>query len=181
VWLEYGLQTMHDRTLRAINRGHNFAAFCDAVSRTQGRGIFVCAHVILGLQRETWRDMMQTAETVAQLAIDGIKLHHLHIVSGTPMATDYAEGRISVMGLEEYVSLAADFLERLPPDMVIQRLVGDAPSDMLIAPKWGKHKNEIVRAITEELKRRGTCQGYAWSLGQRGIQQTRRSIDGVQS
>ena len=168
VWIEYGLQTIHDRTLAAVNRGHDFAAFEDAVRRTEGRGIFICVHVILGLPDESHAQMMQTAETVARLRVDGIKLHHLYIAKGAPMAKDYAEGRITVMDLPDYAALAADVLERLPPDMAIQRLAGEAGADTLIAPQWGKSKSEIMSAIVGELEMRGACQGCRWWMTKNG-------------
>jgi len=160
VWLEYGLQSAHDRTLLAINRGHDVAAFRDAVERTRGRGIKVCAHVILGLPGETRRQMMATAEFLAELAIDGVKLHHLYIARGTAMAAEYAAGKVSVFAAEEYVSVACDFLERLPPAMTVKRLVGDTTgTDMLVAPCWPWSKTQVLNMMTAEFRRRGTAQG----------------------
>ena len=161
VWLEYGLQSAHDRTLRLLNRGHDVAAFRDAVERTRGRGIRICAHVILGLPGESWEDMMKTADTVAALGIDGIKLHHLHIVRGTAMAEDYRAGGVSVLTAEEYVRVACDFLERIPADVTVQRLVGStAGTDILIAPHWPQRKADIPRLFCREFRRRSTFQGF---------------------
>lgn len=159
VWLEYGLQSAHDRALDRINRGHHWAEFADAAARTQGRGIYICAHVILGLPGETREDMKQTAERVGSLGIDGIKLHHLAIVKGSRLEREYGQGAIETLSCQDYVSLAADFLERLPSTVVVQRLVGDTYGDLLVAPKWLEAKPQIIAAITAELGRRGSHQG----------------------
>ncbi len=160
VWIEYGLQSMHDRTLRLINRGHDYKAFKDAVLRTKDKeNIKICAHVILGLPGEDWDDMMKTAQAVSSLGIDGIKLHHLYIAKNTAMANEYFKGNVKTMKVEEYVSLVCDFLERISPDIVIQRLVGDTHGNFLISPIWDVSKGEVLSAITEELRRRNSYQG----------------------
>ena len=160
VWIEYGLQSMHDRTLRLINRGHDYKAFKDAVLRTKDKeNIKICAHVILGLPGEDWDDMMKTAQAVSSLGIDGIKLHHLYIAKNTAMANEYFKGNVKTMKVEEYVSLVCDFLERISPDIVIQRLVGDTHGNFLISPIWDVSKGEVFSAITEELRRRNSYQG----------------------
>ncbi len=160
VWIEYGLQSMHDRTLRLINRGHDYKAFKDAVLRTKDKeNIKICAHVILGLPGEDWDDMMKTAQAVSSLGIDGIKLHHLYIAKNTAMANEYFKGNVKTMKVEEYVSLVCDFLERISPDIVIQRLVGDTHGNFLISPIWHMSKGEVFSAITEELRRRNSYQG----------------------
>ena len=159
VWVEYGLQSMHDATLDFINRGHHYGDFVDAVRRTRERGINVCAHVILGLPGESREDMMETARGVSSLGVEGIKLHHLYVARHTPLETLYRLGKIDVLSQDEYIELAADFLERISPDRTIQRLVGDVTSDMLVAPKWPVSKEVVLRGITEELVRRKSCQG----------------------
>jgi len=160
VWLEYGVQSAHDETLRRINRGHDFAAFCDAVERTKGRNIRICAHVILGLPGETHEDMMQTAAALQPLGLDGIKLHHLYVARGTPLEADYLAGRVRLFSAREYVQVACDFLERIPDTVAVQRLVGDTTSQgILLAPCWPETKAEVVRLVTEEFHRRGTRQG----------------------
>ncbi len=160
VWIEYGLQSIHDRTLQLVNRGHDSKAFKDAVLRTRNKkGIKICAHVILGLPGEDWNDMMETARAVSSIGIDGIKLHHLYVARNTAMASDYFNGSIKTMKMEEYVSLVCDFLERISPDIVIQRLVGDTHGDFLISPVWNTTKGEVFAAITNELKQRNSYQG----------------------
>jgi len=159
VWIEYGLQSMHDRTLVRIHRGHGFDAFVDAVRRTRPRGIKVCAHVILGLPGETHKDMMQTARACSELGVDGVKIHHLHVLRDTPLADMYCAGEVHTLTADEYIPLVCDFLERLAPRITIQRLMGDAPGDLLVAPKWDMPKTAVLAAVTEELRRRGTRQG----------------------
>ena len=163
VWIEYGLQSMHDRTLELVNRGHRFDAFVDAVERTRTRPIKTCAHVILGLPGESRENMMATAQCCAALKLDGIKLHHLHVVRNTPLEEAYRRGEVRTLDAEEYVSLVCDFLERLPATTTVQRLMGDAKVDLLVAPVWKKGKPEMFAAITQELKRRGTRQGSRYA------------------
>jgi radical SAM protein (TIGR01212 family) len=159
LWVEYGLQSIHDRTLKRINRCHTYKDFEEAVCRTKALGINICAHVILGLPGEDWADMMATADALAELGVDGIKLHHLYIARSTPMAEEYSRGLIKTMAAEEYVSLAADFLERIPSKITIQRLVGDTHGDTLVSPIWPITKAEVSMAITAELRRRNSYQG----------------------
>lgn len=160
VWLEYGIQTIHDHTLQRVNRGHDFATFRDAVERTKGRGIKLCAHVILGLPGESLEDMMATADALRELGIDGIKIHHLYIARDTKMAEEYERGEVQLFQTEEYVSAACDFLERTPRNVAVQRLVGDTTSgDILVAPCWTQTKTEIIGMFATEFARRGTSQG----------------------
>ncbi len=163
IWIEYGLQSIHDRTLRRINRGHDFAAFQRAVAATRGRGIRMCAHVILGLPGEGRRHMLDTARAVSGMGIDGIKIHLLYVVRGTPLARLHAGGKYRCLQQDEYVRLVCDFLERLPPDMIIQRLTGDPHREELVAPAWSLRKQETLDRIKAELMRRGTCQGARFS------------------
>jgi uncharacterized protein len=159
VCLELGLQTIHDRSLDWMNRGHHFDAFVDAVGRCAGRGFDLCAHVILGLPGETHADMLATAEALAALPVQAVKIHNLHVVRDTPMEPMYHDGRVRVLERGEYVQVVCDFLERLPPEMVIQRLNGDAPPDYLVAPAWCLDKPALLRAIHAELERRDSWQG----------------------
>src|SRR5262249_754813 len=136
VCLELGLQSMHNRSLDWMNRGHHFDAFIDAVHRGQGRGFDVCAHVILGLPQEPREDMLATADALAALPIQAVKIHNLHVVRDTPLEKMYRAGEVRMFERDEYVSILCDFLERLPPEMVMHRLSGDAPPDYLVAPLW---------------------------------------------
>ncbi len=162
LWVEYGLQSAHDRTLRLIKRGHTVAQFVEAVKKTKARGIPICAHVILGLPGETREEMMATADLVASLDLEGIKIHSLCVLRGTELAEMYQRGEFQLPTLEEYLSLVCDFLERLPPRMVIQRLVGEAPADLLVAPSWSLEKRAVLQKIEGELERRGTYQGQKY-------------------
>ncbi|NPV28494.1 MAG: TIGR01212 family radical SAM protein [Firmicutes bacterium] len=163
VWVEYGLQSAHDRTLLLLNRGHTRADFEDAVARSQGRGLFLCAHVILGLPGETREDMLETALFLSSQPIQGVKIHHLQVIENTPLAEMYREGRVQTLGFEEYLSLVCDFLELLRPDLVIHRLVGEVlESRYLLAPHWGVGKAQVLSAIEKELELRGSRQGSKW-------------------
>lgn len=159
VLLELGLQTMHDRSLDWMNRGHHFDSFADAVQRCQGRGLDLCAHVILGLPGESHADMLATADALAALPVNAVKIHNLHVVRDTPLEEMYRAGTVRMLELPEYVAVVCDFLERLPATMVIHRLSGDAPPDYLVAPAWCLDKPVLLRAIDEELHRRDSWQG----------------------
>lgn len=164
VWIEYGLQSIHDRTLAAINRGHDVKCFKGAVDKTRGRGIKICAHVILGLPFEDRHDMLATAKAVAAMGIDGIKIHLLYVVKGTRMEELYLEGKYRCLEQEEYVNLVCDFLELLPPDMVIQRLTGDPHPHELVAPEWSLRKNETLSCIKKILTERESWQGKRFEV-----------------
>ena len=157
-WLELGLQSALDRTLQLLNRGHDFAAFEKAVHDCRERGIRVCAHVILGLPGETRDDMLATARILNELGVEGVKIHLLHVMRGTRLAEMYQEGDVRLLDRDGYVGLVCDFLERLAPEISIQRLTGDGGRD-LIAPLWSLAKFEVLNAIDVELERRGTRQG----------------------
>ena len=159
VWIEYGLQSARDKTLELINRGHDVQRFENAVRATANRGIKICAHVILGLPGEARSDMLHTAETIADLGIDGLKLHLLYVVRGTPMETLYRQGKYRCLEQQEYVDLVCDFLERIPPGMVIQRLTGDPHPEELVAPDWSRRKTETLQKISATLEKRDSWQG----------------------
>lgn len=159
VWVEYGLQSIHDKTLETIKRGHDFKDFLAAFKLAKEFDIPVCAHVILGLPGETRGDMIATAKKISELKIDGVKIHLLHILKGSLLEKLYNEGKVSVLGQDEYVGLACDFLENLSKDIIIQRLTGEGPSDMHIAPLWALDKVGTLDRIEQTLKRRGSFQG----------------------
>lgn len=159
VWLEYGLQSIHDKTLKTINRGHDAETYCDAVRRATGRNINICTHIIVGLPGETREDIMKTAEAVASLPVNGIKIHLLLALKGTRLGDMYEEGKIRMLTKEEYVATVCDILEILPPDMVIQRLTADGYRDIYLAPDWGRNKLDVLNSIDRELKKRDSWQG----------------------
>jgi radical SAM protein (TIGR01212 family) len=159
VWLEYGLQSIHDRTLALINRGHDSGTFLDAVDRTAGRGINICVHIILGLPGETKTEMMRTAQALASLPIQGIKIHLLLALPGTPLGDWHEKGDIRMISQGEYVTTVCDILEVLPAGVVIQRLTADGYRDIYLAPPWGINKMAVLNAIDDELERRDSWQG----------------------
>lgn len=159
IWLEYGLQSIHDDTLALLNRGHDFACFQRTVEATRGRGIKICAHVILGLPGEDRARMLQTAKTVAGMGIHGVKVHLLYVIKGTPLEKWYRQGRYRCLEQQEYIDLVCDFLEYMPENMIIQRLTGDPHGDELVAPQWARQKSQIMDQISRTLEARGTCQG----------------------
>jgi len=159
VWIEYGLQSACDRTLARINRGHDAACFSRAVAATRDRGIRICAHVILGLPGESRQEMMDTAEAVAAAGVDGVKIHLLYVIRGTKMERLYRAGGCRCLEQEEYVSLVCAFLERLPENVVIQRLTGDPHKEELVAPAWALEKADTLDLIHRRLAERDTWQG----------------------
>lgn len=159
VWLEYGLQSIHDETLKRINRGHTFQDFLDAVDMTKGRGIHICTHVILGLPGEDRAMMMETADRLARAGINGIKLHLLYVIRGTPLDEIYLNGEYTCLEQEEYVNLVCDFIERLPKDMIIQRITGDPHSDELRAPDWAARYRQTFNMIQHAMEERDSFQG----------------------
>jgi radical SAM protein (TIGR01212 family) len=159
VWIEYGLQSAHEKTLEFINRGHDVVAFQRAVEATRHRGIQICTHVILGLPFEGRDHMLATARAVAGMGIDGIKIHLLYVIKGTRMEKLYLNGTYRCLEQEEYVDLVCDFLELLPPDMVIQRLTGDPHPGELVAPAWSLRKSETLSRIKAILNERDSWQG----------------------
>lgn len=163
IQIEYGIQSVHDKTLKLINRGHDFKCFQRACHLSKERNLKVCAHVILGLPNETHEDMMQTAKTLAKMEIDGIKIHMLAVMEGTKIHKMYENGEINLMSEEDYISTVCDFLEYLSPKTVIQRLAGNGKREFRVHPKWLGKKLELVGKIEKEFERRGTRQGSDFS------------------
>lgn len=157
--LEYGMQTMHDRSLDWMNRGHHHAAMLDAMERSRGRGFEICAHLILGLPGESRDDMLATAHEMARLRLDAVKIHNLYAVKRTPLADQVARGEVTLMERDDYVSALVDVLEILPPEIIVERISGDAPADYFIGPTWCLDKPGILLALRHELERRDTWQG----------------------
>ena len=157
--VEFGMQTMHDRSLDWMNRGHHHDAMLDAVERSRGRGFEIGAHVILGLPGESHDDMLATAREVGRLGIDAVKIHNLYCVKNTPLADQVARGEVRLMERDEYVRTVVDFIELLPPTMIVDRITGDAPPDYFIGPTWCLDKPAVKAAILAEFARRETWQG----------------------
>ena len=165
VCVEYGIESIYDKTLEYMNRGHDYKSVLDAIEMSKGRGFEIGAHIIVGMPTETKEEMMHMADEVSSLGIDVFKLHNLHIVRNTQLARMYQEEPFELFGFEEYVTFIVDFLERLSPDMIIERLFTDTPHQLLIAPDWGKSHLQILQAIEAELERRDTYQGRLYQNG----------------
>ena len=159
LWLELGMQSMHDKSLELLNRRHGHARTVDAIQRARARGLNICAHIILGLPGETREEMLAMAEELNRLGVDGVKIHLLHVMKGTVLAEMYGRGEIGMLDRDEYAGLVCDFLELLDPRILIHRLTGDGGHDNLVAPLWSLKKFEILNLIDAELERRGTRQG----------------------
>lgn len=159
VCLELGLQSMDDGILDRINRGHTLDDFIRTVNRAACRNFDICAHLIYGFPGESAAEFLKTADLVAGLPIDSLKLHQLHAVEGTELAALYRRGEFTPLTLEAYVATIADFIELLPPRITIQRLYGSAPLDICVAPQWGLKNNQMWYSIVNELNRRGSWQG----------------------
>ncbi|MBO7511797.1 MAG: TIGR01212 family radical SAM protein [Fibrobacter sp.] len=145
--VEIGLQTANDLTLAAINRRHTLAEFEDAVKRCQAAGLTVTTHVIVGLPGETMEDFKHTAQVVRDLKLAAVKIHPLHIVAGTVMAQDYANGEIKLLNFEEYCEAVAEMIKTIGFETAIERFSGESPSDMLIAPDWCGERDKIIATV----------------------------------
>lgn len=161
VWVELGLQTIHERTAKAIRRGYPLSVFDEAVRKLKARGIQVIVHVILGLPGETRADMLATIAYLNRCGIDGIKLQLLHVLRGTDLAEEYAAGTFETLTMEDYADLVCDCVAGLRPDIVIHRLTGDGAPDLLIAPEWSRQKMKVQNLIRHRMKVREIYQGCA--------------------
>jgi radical SAM protein (TIGR01212 family) len=160
LWLEIGMQSSHDKSLEFLRRGHTNGDTVDAINRAAQRDISVCVHLILGIPGESWKDMMATADCLHLLPVRGIKFHHLHVIEGTALEDLYRSGGMKPLSLNEYVSILCDFIERVSPEILIHRLMGDREENTLVAPRWGMHKGTVLKAIEDEFHRRCTFQGF---------------------
>ncbi len=159
LWVELGLQTIHKHSSEQLNLHYDYQDFLQAVASLRARNIETCAHIILGLPGEETSQMLATGQALASLPIQGIKLHLLHLMKNTPLAALYAQAPFDFLTQEEYVNLVADILELLPPEMLIHRLTGDSPRELLIGPAWSLKKLPVLNAIDRELKLRNSWQG----------------------
>ena len=159
VWVELGLQTIHERTAQYIRRGYRLSCFEDAVKNLRQRGIQVIVHTILGLPGESEEDILETMEYLNHKDIQGIKLQLLHVLKGTDLADDYLAGKFKVYEREEYLNLLIECLEHLDPSIVIHRMTGDGPEKLLLAPLWASRKREVLNLLHHEMKVRNSWQG----------------------
>lgn len=160
-WLEYGLQSCHNKTLSWINRGHDYDCFLRAYEKTKSAGINICLHLILGLN-ETYEEMIETVKCVAELEPEGVKIHMLCALEGTKIAELYNNGELTFMSENDYINLCCDYLEILPPSTTIHRLAGNGLKKNLVAPKWLGKKLDALNKIDRELESRDSWQGKAF-------------------
>lgn len=163
VWIELGLQTVHDNTREALHSGFTYSTFVDALTRLRDAGIPVVIHLILGLPGETRDMMLSSVRTVASLPVWGIKLQLLHILQGTALASRYQTAPFPLFTMEDYCETVIDCLELLPPEMVVHRLTGDGPKELLLAPPWAIDKRTVLNRIHHRMKERNTWQGKKYA------------------
>lgn len=159
VTVEYGIESIYDKTLEFMNRGHDYQSVVNAIDMTRDRDIHIGTHIILGMPTETPEEMMEMAPEVSRLGIDTFKIHNLHIVRNTPLARMYRESPFHLFSYEEYNEFLTRFLERLDPSIMIERLFTDTPRQLLIAPDWNMRHNEILQGIKTRLDEKNTYQG----------------------
>jgi radical SAM protein (TIGR01212 family) len=159
ILVEYGLQSIYDKSLHYINRGHDFASFQHAVETTRNRGIGIGAHIIAGFPTETRDETLAMADELNRLGIEFLKIHQLQIIRDTVLAAEYGRTPFPTFGYDEYLDFLVDFIERLSPDMVLQRLFATAPDEILIAPQWGRSRQQITRDIEQRFEVRDAFQG----------------------
>ncbi|MBE5877353.1 MAG: TIGR01212 family radical SAM protein [Lachnospiraceae bacterium] len=159
IWVELGLQTIHEKTADFIRRGYPLSTFAEAFHKLHAIGIPVIVHVILGLPGEDKPMMLESCEYLSSLGIDGIKLQLLHVLKNTDLALHYEKKAFEILSFEEYIDIVISCLEVLSPDIVIHRVTGDGPKELLIAPLWSLNKRNVLNTLHKELKERNTWQG----------------------
>ena len=159
VLIEYGVQSIYEKTLQFINRGHDYETFLRALAMTIHKGILIGAHIIIGMPTETREEMVAMADELSQIPIDFLKIHHLQVMKDTPLAVLYREKPFHVFGFEEYIDVLTEFVGRLTPRIVLQRLFASASDNMLIAPQWDRRKQQILRDISTMLAQKDLWQG----------------------
>jgi radical SAM protein (TIGR01212 family) len=164
ILVEYGMQSIYDKTLEFINRGHDFSTFLNALDMTKDRGIYIGAHIIVGFPTETREETLLMADEISAMPVEFLKIHQLQVIKDTPLEILYRENPFHVFGYEEYIEFVTDFLERLSPEIVIQRLFATAPDSILVAPQWGKNRQEILRDIERNLEKSNSFQGKKMKL-----------------
>ena len=172
VMVELGIESIENRTLEKINRGHTWEESAKAIEETAKRSIHNCAHVILGLPGENHADYIRQARVISSLDVENIKLHQLQIHKGTAMAHEYAQfpDRFHPFGVEEYTELVVEYLENLNSQISVERFVSSAPDNMVVAPRWGLKNYEFVAKVEKRLKEKSTWQGRVWEgINQEGI------------
>ncbi len=159
VSMEYGLQSIHDETLKFINRGHTYETFLDAVKRTRARGLEICVHVIVGLPGETKEDILSTARALGTMDIQAVKIHLLYVIRNSALHRLYEKGSFRCLTRDQYTDIVCDYLALLPQNVIIHRLTGDPHSEELVAPLWALEKETNLRVIRDTLSKRNIWQG----------------------
>ncbi|GAA0465088.1 TIGR01212 family radical SAM protein [Alkalibacillus silvisoli] len=159
LWVELGLQTAHEKTSQLINRAHDLDCYYEGVNKLRKHNIRVCSHIINGLPGEDYDMMLETAKIVSQMDVQGIKIHLLHLLKNTPMIKQYEKGLVKFLTKDEYIQLVVDQLEVLPPEMIVHRITGDGPIELMVGPMWSMDKFNILNEIDAEFKRRFSWQG----------------------
>ena len=157
VWLELGLQSVFDKSLHKVKRGHDFSDYVDALKRARRYGLQVCTHLIIGLPDETAEMSLVSHQRVVELGVAGLKLHPLHVVKGTQLANDWRKGLYQTLEFENYIQLASEMVKRTPGDIIFHRLTATAEKNILLAPAWCGHKWNVLNTINYRL-----CQENAW-------------------
>jgi uncharacterized protein len=182
LWLEIGLESMYDRTLAWVNRGHDLSTYVNAVQRAKEHNVRVCTHLILGFPGESREEMLATPLLLNRLEVDGIKLHNLHVIKDTALEKLYHQGQIPLLSRDEYVGLVVDFLERLDPNMIVHRLSGETYRAITVAPDWSVDKIGVHNAIYNVLESRDTWQGRLFARAdKRAAQEILNCPEGVKT
>ena len=164
VWVELGLQTVHEKTAEYIRRGYPLSVYDDAVLRLKAAGLYVVTHMIIGLPGETPEMIYETAKHIGKSGADGIKLQLLHVLKGTDLEHDWREEKFETLSMEEYIEILEGCVRRLPPNMTIHRLTGDGDKKSLIAPLWSADKKRVLNAINEAFRRDNVTQGELYEV-----------------
>lgn len=164
VWVELGLQTIHEKTAERIRRGYPLSVFDDAVKRCKASGLYTVVHMIIGLPGETPEMAAQTAAYIGKSGADGIKLQLLHVLRGTDLADEYAAGLFDVMSMEEYIAALEECVRQLPPQITIHRLTGDGDKKYLVAPLWSADKKRVLNEVNAAFRRDNVIQGEHYEV-----------------
>ena len=159
IMVEYGVESANNNTLELINRGHTFETSREAITKTHDRGILTGAHIILGLPGEDTEENLRQASIISSLPIDVLKIHQMQIIKGTRLAEMYLKSPFHIYTVDEYISLIANYIQRLRKDLVLERFVSQSPKQMLIAPHWGLKNYEFTNLLNNYLSRNGIHQG----------------------
>ena len=162
ITIEYGLESISDDTLKKVNRGHDVQSYLEALELTAGRGIKICTHIIFGFPWEDKSQWLGTADWLSGKPFEFLKIHQLHVVKGTQLALMYERKPFDLMDSREYIELIVKFLEELNPEIIIQRLFGEAPPKVLLAPHWGMRTSQLLQILDRRLEEENSWQGKCY-------------------